>query len=314
MKVLLIAGHGKKRNGTFDPGASGFLKKGEHKYMTENLFPAMKKHLPAGVQATFHTAYNVYDYGNLATLARGHDSVVECHFDATGNSTASGGHVIVYSGFKPDKMDLALRDAIKNNVGIFSAYKHHGQAGISGRDNLQNVNIAANSGINYRLLELGFGTNKKDADYMLNNVDQYAKDLVQAIFGSAASSGETTTTKPKPQPQKPAKKSIKVIAKEVIDGNWGNGSERKSRLEKAGYNYTTVQNKVNALLGISGGSTKRTGKWRFDTPVKIRSHTYLLDPLAVPSSACCSERYITPCPRISYISSPYIAIACFHAI
>lgn len=43
------------------------------------------------------------------------------------------------------------------------------------------------------------------------------------------------------------KKSVEEIAKEVIIGKWGNGSERKSRLEKAGYNYSEVQKKVNEL-------------------------------------------------------------------
>lgn len=43
-------------------------------------------------------------------------------------------------------------------------------------------------------------------------------------------------------------KSIETVAKEVIDGKWGNGEERKTRLTKAGYNYTAVQNKVNDLL------------------------------------------------------------------
>ena len=83
------------------------------------------------------------------------------------------------------------------------------------------------------------------------------------------------------QPEKkPAKKSINEIAQEVIDGKWGNGSERKSKLESAGYNYTTVQNKVNALLGVSGGATqqsktakpvKKSGRWQFSTNVNIRS-------------------------------------------
>lgn len=45
----------------------------------------------------------------------------------------------------------------------------------------------------------------------------------------------------------PAKKSIDEIAKEVIEGKWGNGDARKSSLEKAGYNYTEVQKKVNEL-------------------------------------------------------------------
>lgn len=47
----------------------------------------------------------------------------------------------------------------------------------------------------------------------------------------------------------PAKKSIDEIAKEVIEGKWGNGDARKSSLEKAGYNYAEVQKKVNELLG-----------------------------------------------------------------
>lgn len=52
--------------------------------------------------------------------------------------------------------------------------------------------------------------------------------------------------------QKPAKKSIDEIAKEVIAGQWGNGQDRVNRLQAAGYNYEEVQNKVNQLIG--GGS------------------------------------------------------------
>jgi hypothetical protein len=44
------------------------------------------------------------------------------------------------------------------------------------------------------------------------------------------------------------KKTIDEIAKEVIAGKWGNGTDRKNRLEKAGYNYKQVQNRVNQLL------------------------------------------------------------------
>lgn len=44
------------------------------------------------------------------------------------------------------------------------------------------------------------------------------------------------------------KKSVDEIAREVIQGKWGNGAERKKRLEAAGYNYAEVQAKVNKLL------------------------------------------------------------------
>lgn len=45
-----------------------------------------------------------------------------------------------------------------------------------------------------------------------------------------------------------AAKSAETVAKEVIAGKWGNGAERKKRLEKAGYNYKDIQAKVNELL------------------------------------------------------------------
>lgn len=44
------------------------------------------------------------------------------------------------------------------------------------------------------------------------------------------------------------KKSIEKIAKEVINGKWGNGVDRKKKLEAAGYNYLEVQKMVNKLL------------------------------------------------------------------
>lgn len=45
-----------------------------------------------------------------------------------------------------------------------------------------------------------------------------------------------------------SKKSIDEIAREVIQGKWGNGEDRKNKLSKAGYDYSTVQNRVNQLL------------------------------------------------------------------
>ena len=41
---------------------------------------------------------------------------------------------------------------------------------------------------------------------------------------------------------------IETIAAEVIQGDWGNGEERKERLEQAGYDYDVVQARVNEML------------------------------------------------------------------
>lgn len=51
----------------------------------------------------------------------------------------------------------------------------------------------------------------------------------------------STTTAPK-------KKSIDEVAKDVINGKYGNQPERQKRLEAEGYNYRQVQNRVNEML------------------------------------------------------------------
>lgn len=45
-----------------------------------------------------------------------------------------------------------------------------------------------------------------------------------------------------------AGKSVDELAREVLQGKWGNGAERKKRIEAAGYDYAAVQKKVNQLV------------------------------------------------------------------
>lgn len=65
---------------------------------------------------------------------------------------------------------------------------------------------------------------------------------------------------------------IDKVAKEVINGKWGNGSERRQKLAAAGYDYQTVQARVNEIMAGSktAGSRKTNqqiaaeviaGKW-----------------------------------------------------
>lgn len=50
--------------------------------------------------------------------------------------------------------------------------------------------------------------------------------------------------------------SIEEVAQAVIRGEFGNGQERKQRLESCGYNYNEVQAKVNELMGVSSVTYK----------------------------------------------------------
>ena len=68
-------------------------------------------------------------------------------------------------------------------------------------------------------------------------------------------------------------KTVDEIAKEVINGLWGNGDDRKQKLTAAGYDYSVVQNRVNEILG--GGTSSSSAVYytvkKGDTLSKIAS-------------------------------------------
>ena len=94
------------------------------------------------------------------------------------------------------------------------------------------------------LLELGFMDSKTDVPIILS--DSFADGCAKAIVEVIVSKGNLQ----KNAEEKPVftGKSIDEIAREVIKGLWGNGSERKRKLTEAGYDYTAVQTRVNQLL------------------------------------------------------------------
>lgn len=72
-----------------------------------------------------------------------------------------------------------------------------------------------------------------------------------------------------------AKLSIEEIAKKVINGDYGDGAARKSKLEAEGYNYATVQAKVNEIL--RSGSTSTPSKketYAIGDKVKVNGYIY----------------------------------------
>lgn len=113
---------------------------------------------------------------------------------------------------------------------------------------------------------------------MWQYTDSHGKLDRDIFYGDADAwnkyAGKSSETTPAPAPApKPVLKSVDEIAKEVVDGKWGNGDERKSRLESAGYNYTEVQNKVNSMIAkkvVSDHTVRYTVK-RGDTLSGIAS-------------------------------------------
>src|SRR5688572_7884386 len=66
----------------------------------------------------------------------------------------------------------------------------------------------------------------------------YNHDAVQTVVNQRLGGGAPAAHRP----------DLDEIARQVIRGQWGNGPERRRRLEGAGYNYAAVQARVNQLL------------------------------------------------------------------
>lgn len=187
-KILLVAGHGQG-----DPGASGG---GYNEAVTmRQLVSRIKQLIPDKVDSYDQTK-DCYQQNGLATTA--YHNVIEFHMDGAANPNACGGHVIIAAGFSPDNLDTRLKDVIKNHIGIWVGTP----SGFSLRNDLQNLNVAAQRGIAYRLLELGFITNSGDRSKAIGNMETLAIALAAGISGGPirnqkpSVTGKTVTVAP----------------------------------------------------------------------------------------------------------------------
>nr|DAZ79371.1 MAG TPA: peptidoglycan hydrolase [Caudoviricetes sp.] len=89
-----------------------------------------------------------------------------------------------------------------------------------------------------------FANKSCPGDYLMSQMPYIASE-VNKLLGASGSSSVSGVVPSNPTPNK----TLDEVANEVIRGDWGNGSERKERLEAAGYVYSAVQAKVNELLG-----------------------------------------------------------------
>ncbi|WP_204253909.1 N-acetylmuramoyl-L-alanine amidase [Mammaliicoccus sciuri] len=182
-KFVLVAGHGYN-----DPGAVG-NGTNERDFIRKNIIDNVAKYLrSAGHTVTLYdkkqdmyqdTAYG-YNRGDTKNYGLywvknklKPNAVIEFHLDwSSGN--ASGGHVIK-NAYAADSIDKGIQKALEDTVGTIR--------GITTRNDLLNVNVAYNQNINYRLVELGFITSKKDMDYIKNNLQDFTKRIAEGIHG-----------------------------------------------------------------------------------------------------------------------------------
>lgn len=148
-------------------------------------------------------------------------------------------------GYTPKPGDAVLYDWEDNGIGDNTGTPDH-------VGTVETVNTAAGT---FTVIEGNYSNAVKRRIMKING--KYIRGFICPKYDAESS-----------QPVSPSgKKSITEIAKEVLAGKWGNGDDRKKKLEAAGYSYSEVQAKVNALC--SPGATDLTkvakeviaGKW-----------------------------------------------------
>lgn len=235
-KLFVICGHG-----AGDPGAC------DNGYQEAERVRALGKRIKAlgGNNVILgDVKRNYYADNGISNLTISKDyQIIELHMDSAA-ATARGAHVIIKAGLNADQYDTALA---KFMAGLFPGRSKT----IVGRADLANPARAYAKGYGYRLVECGFISNATDVSIFNANIDKIAKGILNC-FGIGASAGAEV------KPTTSTKKSIEEIAREVIAGKWGNGSDRQNRLTAAGYDYNLVQAKVNKLCGVSGTSKPTT--------------------------------------------------------
>lgn len=167
MKPFFICGHGDG-----DPGACG------NEYQEAERVRALVKrikHFGGDAVIVGDTTKDWYKSNlvNNTNIPKG-SLVTELHMDWWSDPEPRGAHVVIKEGFRADKYDEALADFL---VGVLP-----GRAdSIVERNNLANVNRAAEAGINYRLVECGFISNVGDVQIFNSRMDEIAKGILRCF-------------------------------------------------------------------------------------------------------------------------------------
>ncbi|TBL56150.1 N-acetylmuramoyl-L-alanine amidase [Hafnia paralvei] len=214
-KYLVVFGHGQG-----DPGATG--NGYQEATFTRNILGPKLKAWAAKLKKNKIDFYNesldMYQQtkaGGGAYGVNGYASVTEFHLDAATSSSATGGHVIISARFNPDSNDLAIAKVLEKYVGLWGSSK---PTGTYKRDDLLNMNVFANRGISYRLVELGFISSAKDVNNLVKNIDAVAKALVEAITGESLSGSANTGSTSKPQSSSNHDKIIEESPAKTVNG------------------------------------------------------------------------------------------------
>ena len=180
------------------------------------------------------------------------DFYLSIHHNA-GVGGKNGGGIIAIVYTKVDDTTLNYQRALYDSVIKYTNLKGNRSQPLQ-RQNLHEVRESKMPAV---LLECGFMDSYYDVPIILTDkfADQVATACVEVLVSKGGLTEKVVEIKPI---ETTPKKSVDEIVDEVIAGKWGNGAERKSNLENAGYNYSEIQAKVDEKLKKPTATPKPT--------------------------------------------------------
>ena len=138
----------------------------------------------------------------------------------------------LFDGLKKKEEETAAKvEEIKKDVATLAKEVNEGKWGATDDEIKENLKKAGYD---------NFLQVKSEANHLIKEAEDKKKAAEEAAKAAKEKAYQETI----------AKKAAEVenLAKEVIQGKWGNGQERKDKLTAAGYDYSEIQAKVNELL------------------------------------------------------------------
>mgnify|MGYP002770785157 CR=1 FL=1 len=187
-KILLIAGHGKKYNGTYDPGAVSIF--GEEAKFARELVTLVQQSIGSCIPVeVYDQDKNCYSYSQAgyAPDYKAYDIVVEIHFNAKVKKDESGDGQ--YTGIgaytHPNNPGKEIAKDIVSAVTALGFKRWQ----ICSSTGLYNLKQAQKVGTSYLLLETAFLDDGDDMNWYNSNKRKVAKAIAQVLIQTAKESG-----------------------------------------------------------------------------------------------------------------------------
>lgn len=256
-KVLLIAGHGRNVNGSYDPGAVS--KWGQEAFYTRELATMIQRRIGVGLAVDMYDqGKNCYSYSKAGQVPNyaAYDAVLEIHFNAKSKKDENGDGKFTGIGAYCHPDNAGGRDIAEKIVAAVVALGF-GKWQVSHSTSLHNLNKAQKDGTKYLLLETAFIDDGDDMAWYTANKARVAQAIAKTLINALGGSGNTGSVGGGPESGKPeAGSEVMYRIQTGAFENKDNADAMLIKVKAAGFDTYMVQSEGCYKIQVGAYSVK----------------------------------------------------------